>query len=337
MTMALDTGTAATARTGRRARTSLVVVVALIAIAAAAAMPWALPEHILTAAIVILLNAYLAQCWNLAAGYAGQFSLGHPVFFGVGAYASSVLLTRYGISPWLGGLVGAALAALVGALLSALAFRFKVRGVFFAVVTLSAAEVARSLFENWDFVGGTSGVMLTLRQSPADMMFLSRTPYYELILAMVVALALATKALAGSRFGQQLLALREDEPAAEAIGVSTFRCKVAIIAVSAGVTALAGTFYAQLLLFIVPNDVFSFEHMMSMMLGTMVGGAGTVLGPLLGSSLFGVLSEALRNLPFTNSREAASAVKILYAFVLILVVLRLPGGLLSLVARRRSR
>jgi len=179
--------------------------------------------------------------------------------------------------------------------------------------------------------------MLTLRQSPADMMFLSRTPYYELILAMVVALALATKVLAGSRFGQQLLALREDEPAAEAIGVRTFRCKVAIIALSAAFTALAGTFYAQLLLFVVPNDLFSFEHMMSMMLGTMVGGAGTVLGPLLGSSIFGLLSELLRHLPYTNSREAASAVKILYAFVLILVVLRLPGGLLSLVVRRRGR
>jgi branched-chain amino acid transport system permease protein len=333
---ALDVSAAGTARRGRRRAAPLGMLVAILATAAAACLPAVLPEYILTAAIVILLNAYLAQCWNLAAGYAGQFSLGHPVFLGVGAYTSTVLLTRYGVSPWIGCIAGAALAALVGALLSALAFRFKVKGVFFAVVTLSSAEVARSLFENWDFVGGTSGIILTLSQSPANMMFLSRMPYYELVLAMVVALALVTKGLAGSRFGQQLMALREDEPAAEAIGVRTFRSKVMIIAISAAFTALAGTFYAQLLLFIVPNTVFSFEHMMSMMLGTMIGGAGTVLGPLLGTSIFGILSEGLRHLPYTNSREAASAVKILYAFVLIVIVLRLPGGLLSLVKRKRA-
>jgi branched-chain amino acid transport system permease protein len=280
--------------------------------------------------ILILFSCYLAQCWNLAAGYAGQFSLGHTVFLATGAYASTVLFRDYGISPWFGMWVGALIAAALGAALSAVAFWYRVRGVFFAVITLSSVEVFRGLFSGWEFLGGTSGIFLTSANDPANMNFLSRVPYYEIILGMVVLAGLGTLWLERSRFGQYLMALREDEDAAEASGVPTFRCKVLIIAISAAATALAGTFYAQFLLFIVPETLFTFDHVLNMMLGTIVGGSGTVLGPIVGSVLFGLFGDVLRALPFVSSREAASLVRVGYGLVLVILVLRMPRGIAGL-------
>jgi branched-chain amino acid transport system permease protein len=302
----------------------------------AAAFPLIARQQMVVAGTLIFFSCYLSQCWNLAAGYAGQFSLGHAVFLAVGAYTSTVLFRDLGISPWAGMFVGALLAAMVGAALSAIAFRYRVRGVFFAVVTLSSVEVFRGLFAGWEFLGGTSGIFLISSQDPANMIFVSRVPYYEIILAMVVLMAIATYALERSRFGQYLMALREDEETAEASGVPTFRCKVAIIALSAAATALAGTFYAQFLLFIVPETLFTFDHILNMMLGTIVGGSGTVLGPIVGSILFGMLSDFLRTLPLVNSREAASLVKVAYGVVLMIIVLRMPWGIVGLWSRRRA-
>jgi branched-chain amino acid transport system permease protein len=305
-------------------------------IVVAAAFPFFVHQQIVVVGTLILFSCYLAQCWNLAAGYAGQFSLGHTVFLAVGAYTSTVLFRDYAISPWIGMWAGAALAALLGALLSAVAFWYRVRGVFFAVITLGSVEVFRGLFSGFDFLGGTAGIFLISANDPANMNFLSRIPYYEIILTLVVLAAAGTFWLEHSRLGQYAMALREDEEAAEASGVPTFRCKVLIIAISAAATALAGTFYAQFLLFIVPETVFSFDHMLNMMLGAIVGGSGTIIGPIVGSVLFGVFGDVLRSLPMVNSREAASLVRIGYGLVLIVVVLRMPHGIAGL-WRRRSR
>jgi branched-chain amino acid transport system permease protein len=318
------------ARTAWLGKTSLVVVV----IAIAAAFPLFARQQLVVAGILVLFSCYLAQCWNLVAGYAGQFSLGHTVFLATGAYTSTVLFRDYGISPWIGMWAGALLAAVLGAVLSAIAFWYNVRGVFFAVITLSSVEVFRGLFAGWDFLGGTSGIFLPSANDPENMNFLSRAPYYEIILAMVILAALGTLWLERSRFGQYLLALREDEDAAEASGVPTFRCKVIIIAISAAATALAGTFYAQFLLFVVPEALFSFDHVINMMLGTIVGGSGTVIGPIVGSLLFGLLGDVLRTLPLVNSREAASLVRVLYGLVLVVFVLRMPWGIVGLWRRR---
>ena len=180
----------------------------------------------MVAGTLVLFSCYLAQCWNLAAGYAGQFSLGHTVFLAVGAYTSTVLFRDYGVSPWIGMWAGAGLAALLGAGLSAVAFWYRVRGVFFAVITLGSVEVFRGLFSGFDFLGGTAGIFLISANDPANMNFLSRIPYYEIILALVVLARAGTFWLERSRLGQYAMALREDEDAAEASGVPTFRCKV---------------------------------------------------------------------------------------------------------------
>jgi branched-chain amino acid transport system permease protein len=310
------------------------IIAAMVAILSAAAFPLFVNQQLVVAGTLILFSCYLAQCWNLAAGYAGQFSLGHTVFLAVGAYSSTVLYRDYGISPWLGMFVGAIIAAVLGAAMSAVAFWYRVRGVFFAVITLSSVEVFRGLFSGWDFLGGTSGIFLISANDFTNMNFLSRIPYYEVILSMVVIAALGTFWLEHTRFGQYVIALREDEDAAEASGVPTFRCKVIIIAISAAATAVAGTFYAQFLLFIVPETLFTFDHIINMMLGTIVGGSGTVFGPILGSALFGVFGDVLRSLPFVNSREAASLVRMAYGLVLIILVLRMPSGIAGLWRRR---
>ena len=310
--------------------------VAAAAIAVLALLPLAAGEHVLTVAVSTLLLGYMSLSWNLVAGYAGQLSLGHAVYFGVGAYTSTVLLVDYGITPWLGMWVGAALAAAVGAGLAAVAFRYRIGGVFFALVTLASMEVFKAVADNLPFLRGPVGILLPLEDHPAHMLFFDRAPYYHIILAMTVALVGLTAWIERSRLGLSLVAVREDEAAAAASGIDTFRLKVVAMAISAGLTGLAGTFYAQFYLYISPAIVFGFEHQLQMMLGTIVGGAGTVFGPLLGSALFSLLGEALRNLA-ASSREVATISKMVYAVVLAAVVMYRPGGLMSLGLRRRSR
>src|SRR5689334_5585868 len=228
------------------------MVAGAVIIVGALLVPLVVGSHALTVMIVALHMAYLALCWNIAAGYAGQFSLGHSVFFGIGAYASTLLYVKLGLTPWIGMFAGALLAGLAGTALAVIVFRYNVRGIFFALVTLGALEVARGLADNWDFIKGPVGILLTMKDDPANFFFLRRTPYYYVALVMVVVLVLITRGVARSRLGQYFLAVREDEAAAEASGVDTYRVKVLAIALSAALTACAGTFYAQFYLYIAP-------------------------------------------------------------------------------------
>jgi branched-chain amino acid transport system permease protein len=314
----------------RRGRLAL----GLVAVAAAAAMPLVAGQHILTALIVALHASYLALAWNVAAGYAGQFSLGHSLFYGIGAYASTMLYLKLGLTPWAGMFAGAAIAGVVGVLLALGVYRYNVRGIFFALVTLGAAEVAKGLADNWDWIKGPVGILLTMKAAPGEFFFLRREPYYYVALAMVVVMIVISLALERSRLGQHFLAVREDEAAAEASGVDTYRAKTIAIGLSAALTAFAGSFYAQFYLYVSPETVFTFEPQLTMMLGTMVGGAGTALGPVLGSVLFSGLGEALRNLPFENTRQVVIGSKLVYAILLIVILIYLPGGLITLGRRK---
>ena len=301
--------------------------------AALVLLPLAVSEHVLTVAISTLLLAYMSLSWNLVAGYAGQLSLGHAVFFGVGAYTSTVLLVDYQLTPWVGMWVGAALAMAVGALFAAVAFRYRIGGVFFALITLASMEVFKSVADNLAFLRGPVGILLPLENSPARMLFFDRWPYYYIILTMTLGLMVLTAWLERTRLGLSMVAVREDEAAAAASGIDTYRVKVLVMAISAGLTALGGTFYAQFYLYIAPPIAFGFEHQLNMMLGTFVGGAGTVIGPALGSALFSLLGEALRSV--AASREVATITKMVYAVVLAAIVIYRPGGLMSLWGRRR--
>jgi branched-chain amino acid transport system permease protein len=311
------------------------IAVAVAVLVAAAALPLVAGQHLLTAMIVALHAAFMALAWNVAAGYAGQFSLGHSLFYGIGAYASTVLYLRLGLTPWAGMFAGAALAGVVGILLALGVYRYNVYGIFFALVTLGAAEVAKGLADNWDFIKGPVGILLTMQHAPGDFFFLRREPYYFVALAMLVAMILISLLLERSPLGQYFLAVREDEQAAEASGVNTYRYKTIAIGLSAALTAFAGSFYAQFYLYISPETVFTFEPQLTMMLGTMVGGAGTAFGPVIGAMLFSGLGEALRNLPFFEStRRVVIGSKMVYAVLLIVVLIYLPGGLITLGRKR---
>lgn len=307
-----------------------------VAAAIAATFPLYLPEHLLTAAIIALHMCYLAQCWNLSAGYAGQFSLGHALFFGIGAYTAAVLLNKAAVTPWIGLLAGAVLAGLAGALVALVVLRYRIKGVYFALVTLGVAEVAKGLADNWDFIGGPVGLLYDMRQSPANFLFLGRVPFFYIIFVMVLGMVWVTWRIQNSKLGQRMLAVREDEDAAEASGVDTFRTKLFAITISAALTAIGGTFYAQFYLYITPETVFNFEHQINMMLGTMIGGAGTILGPVLGSLVLSVVAEVLRYLPFEEGRQLATASKMLYAVLMMGLVIYMPGGVISLLSRRRA-
>jgi branched-chain amino acid transport system permease protein len=309
----------------------------LLALALAAALPLVAGQHVLTVMIVGYHMAYMALAWNIAAGYAGQFSLGHSLFYAIGAYTSTMLYLKLGLTPWAGMFAGALLAGLAGAVLALVVFRLNVRGIFFALVTLGAMEVAKGLADNWDYIKGPVGILLTMQDAPGDFFFLRRAPYYHVALAMLVVMIVVSRLVARGRLGQYFLAVREDEAAAEASGVDTYRVKTVAIALSAALTAFAGTFYAQFYLYISPETVLIFEPQLNMMLGTMVGGAGTTLGPVLGSLLFTGIGEGLRNLPLENTRQVVTASKMVYAILLMVIIMYLPGGLVSLRLRRGAR
>jgi branched-chain amino acid transport system permease protein len=313
------------------------MVIAAVVLAALAALPLGADDQLTTAAIVGLQMIYVAQCWNICAGYAGLFSLGHSVFVGIGAYTSTLLMMKAGISPWFGALAGATLAAGFGALVAFVAFFYRVRGIAFAVLTLGSMQVAKGLASNWDWVGGAVGINLTMADDPANMLFMSRVPNYYIILALVVGVTLLIWRLGYTRLGQYMVAIREDEDAAEASGIDARRVKMQAMALSGGLTALAGTFYAQFYLFVTPDTMFVFDHQLNMLLGVMVGGPGTVLGPVFGSAFFSFCAEMLRHLPFDEGREVNTAAQMFYAVLLISVMIRLPGGLVSLLTRRRRR
>lgn len=288
------------------------------------ALPAVLTSYAVTVFIFIFLYGYLGQAWNLLGGYAGQLSAGHAAFVGVGAYATTLLSMHWGVSPWLGMLVGGTLAALLGAVIGGLGFRSGLRGFYFVLLTVAFAEVCRIVTLNTDVMGGALGLYITFTGDPWQLQFQDNRAYYYLALALML---LATGIVAGverSRLGAYLLAIREDEDAAEALGVDTFRYKLAAIVLSAFLTGLGGAFYANYLFSLQPNAVFGIPLSVDIIIRPVVGGAGTVLGPLLGSLILSPLAEVSR-IYFARPGWAGLHL-VVYGVLLIGVVLFLPQG-----------
>jgi len=301
---------------------------ALGALAAAAlvAAPPLLPKYSLEILISILFFAYLGLAWNILGGYAGQFSFGHAAFFGIGAYPSTLLLLRAGVSPWLGMLAGGALAAAFGLFEGYLSFRYGLRGPYFSLVTLAFAEMLRVVSVNAKAVGASLGLVVPTG-TPAPLLFVfgGKLPYYYVILAMTGLALLITGAVARGRLGYALIAVRENEDAAEAAGVNALGSKLAAMALSSFLTALGGTFYAQYFAYIDPTITFGPAISIQGLLPAIVGGAGTVLGPLLGSFVLTPISELTRAM----LRGRAGADIMLYGLILVLVISFLPQGLMG--------
>ena len=284
----------------------------------------------LHAVILTLLATVLGQGWNILGGFGGQFSFGNALFFGVGAYAAAVLQMRLGINAWIALPLAAAAGAAVGALVGALAFRYGLKGSYFALVTLAFAEVFRILANMLPFTGGGVGLMLPLDTRAAAMQFASRVGYLYLIGAFAVAGFLLHVWLRHSRFGAWLVAIRDNEAAAAALGVDAFRVKLAAIVLCGALTATSGLFYVQYLHYIDPNIAFGPAFSVEALLGPIVGGMGTVFGPLVGAIVLHALSESTRNLV----ADVPGVSLALYGAVLIVMVRYMPGGIMGLLRRR---
>jgi branched-chain amino acid transport system permease protein len=267
--------------------------------------------------------AYLGQAWNILGGYAGQLSLGHAAFFAVGAYTSVVLQTHLGISPWIGMCVGALLAALLSQGIGFLGFRFGLRGFYFVLLTLAVAEILRLIALHLPILGGYTGLFINFTPNPWQFQFKGKTWYYFIALGFLALASGVVWLIERSKFGAYLVAIREDEDAAEALGVDTFRYKMRAYAVSAALTALGGTFYAYYQFYLQPNTVLSMHHSVDIMIRPIVGGSGTILGPILGSVLLELLGEFSRSY---FAEGAAGLYVVIYGLLLIAVVLFLPRG-----------
>lgn len=277
----------------------------------------------LNALMMTLYAALLALAWNLLGGFGGQFSFGHALFFGTGAYASAVAQVTHGVNAWAALALAVGAAAAVGAFVGALAFRYGLKGSYFALVTLAFAEVFRILAVSAGFTGGGVGMMLPLKESFANLQFGSRKGYVGLVLGFVVAALLVTAWLRHSRFGARLQAVRDNEDAARAVGVDPYRTKLAATVLSAAFMGAAGAFYLQVFQYIDPGIGFGPHVSVEALVGAIVGGMGTLWGPVLGAAVLHALAEGTRNLfgalPGLNM--------VIYGMVLVVIVMFLPRGL----------
>jgi len=297
-------------------------------------LPFWIPSNWQNLLISTFYYAYLGQAWNILGGYTGQLSLGHAAFFGIGAYTSAVLAINLGISPWLGMLAGAALAAILSLGIGYLGFRFGLRGFYFILLTLAVAEICRLVALHLPILGGYSGLFINFTPNPWQFQFRGKIPYYFIALGFLSAACGIVWLIQWSKLGIYLVAIREDEDASEALGVDTFRYKMIAYAVSAALTALGGTFYAYFQFYLQPNTVLQINHSVDIMIRPIVGGSGTILGPVLGSFLLELLGEFSRTY-FAGGIAGLNVV--IYGLLLIVVVLFLPRGVYPTLAHLMRR
>ena len=297
---------------------------AVIAIAVLLALPAVLGSYAITVFIFVFFYAFLGQAWNIIGGYAGQLSVGHAAFVGLGAYTSAMLSIHAGLTPWIGMLVGGVLSAALGAVIGYLGFRFGLRGFYFVLLTVAFAEIFRIIALNTDWVGGAQGLYITFTGDPRQFQFQDNRVYYYVSLGLMLLATGVVAWIERHRFGAYLVAIREDENACEALGVDTFRYKMLAIVVSAFLTGIGGTFYAFYLFSLQPNSVFGIPLSVEIVIRPIVGGSGTILGPILGSFILSPLAELSRT--YFSQGGWTGTHLIVYGALLIGVVLFLPQG-----------
>ncbi|WP_293868346.1 branched-chain amino acid ABC transporter permease [uncultured Alsobacter sp.] len=284
---------------------------------------------ILNSMVMALLIALAGQGWNILGGYGGQFSFGHAVFFGTGAYVTALLQARFGVNAYVAFAAGIAAGAMVGTILGYLSFRSGLRGSYFALVTLAFAEVFRILANATAFTGGAAGTLVKLDVRPENFQFSSRAVFFWIALGLVTAVMLGVRFMERSRFGAWLVAVRENEDAARALGVDTLKVKIQAITLSAGVTAAAGGFYVQYFLFIDANLAYGTWISIEALLVPIVGGLGTVFGPLIGAVALHGLAEATKAI----AGRIPGIDLALYGSLLVLAIAFAPNGLQGLMAK----
>ena len=282
--------------------------------------------------VVALMIALAGQGWNILGGYGGQYSFGHAAFFGTGAYVTAILQVRYGVNAWFGFAAGIAAAAALGGVLGALVFRSGLRGSYFALVTLAFAEVLRIIASVTPVTGAGVGILIQLDLGIRTLQFQSRAAFYWIILTLDGVSLVIARLIERSRFGAWLMAVRENEDAARALGVDASTVKTVAMTISAAITAAAGCFYAQYFLFVDSGIAYGTWISVEALLTPIIGGVGTVFGPLLGALVVKTLGEGAKLL----AGDAPGLDLIIYGAVLVLIIWIIPRGLIGGLASARK-
>jgi len=297
-------------------------------------LPFVLPPYFVHVLIMILFYGYLGTSWNILGGYAGQFSFGHAAFFGIGAYTSALAFVNWQISPWIGMVFGGLLGMLLGLFIGSLCFHYGLRGPYFALATLAFSELLRLISLNLELTGKAIGILIPLKgNDPLSFQHESKIFYYFVILLMLIGALWVTRRIDGGKIGDYLSALREDEDSAEAIGVNTFAYKLLAILISGFLTALGGTFYAQYFLYIDPAVTFGVGNSIEIFLRPIVGGMGTVYGPIIGAFVLGPLGEVTRGM--LGGYQGVHLM--IYGAILVGVIIFLPKGIYGYFISLRKR
>jgi branched-chain amino acid transport system permease protein len=301
------------------------------------ALPAFAGAYALSVATLILYFAYTGQAWNVMMGFAGQLSLGHSLYVGVGAYAAGALFFHYGIGPWAGLWMAMLLCVALGLVIGFLAFRFGISGVYFALLTIAFAEFTRIGFDHLDWLGGPGGMFLRVAQRDVWDLANFRGPplmyYYAMLFLTAGAFALCAYLLR-SRAGYYWQAIRENEEAAQALGINTFRWKMAAVGLSAAMTSVSGVFFAFYYNNLFPEQIFHISRSIEIILGPVIGGIGTLFGPILGAVVLTLLSDGITEALAALGWEIPGIKQVFYGIVLLAVVMFLPHGIWPAVYRR---
>jgi len=307
-----------------RFHSSFSKILILAALLVLLSLPFYTGSYILHVVILILFFGYLGACWNIVAGYAGQISLGHAIFLGAGAYTSTVLFLNGGVSPWIGMWVGGVSGMLLGLFVGYLTFRYGLKGHYFILATMAFGALTKVIALNIDQIGGAQGLIIPFKASFVNFQFVGKTYYYYFILFMVIGIVLICTAIERSRFGQILMAIREDEDAAESLGVNTFRYKLMAMVISSFLTSLVGPFYAFYIGYIHPDSLFTPFLSIQITLIPITGGMGSVFGPIVGSFILSPVSEITRGFLGKFSGLHLMVWGVIIMFIMILI----PRGII---------
>ncbi len=312
------------------------LLIAVCVAAAVACLPLVVKDVYLQNVLVLtLMYAALSQSWNILSGYCGQISLGHALYFGIGAYATMLLFSKFGVLPWFGMAAGGLIAALVAAAVGYPCFRLK--GHYFVIATIVIAEAGYLLMLNWDWAGAAMGIEVPVRgDSWAKFQFArSKLPYFYFALGLAFVAWLVTWMIEDSRWGFWWRAVKDNAEAAESLGVVVFRSKMAAAAVSAFLTAIGGGFYAQFVSYIDPESVMSFQFSLLMALPAVLGGIGTLWGPAVGAAILIPITEVTRSYAGGTGKGFDL---IVYGLLVMGIALGRPEGIVgAFTARKRAR
>lgn len=292
--------------------------------------PVILPFFLIPVVITVFIYAMFALGWNVIMGYAGQLSLAQTLFIGAGVYTPVLLFINFRISPWLGLLAGAILSTALGVFIGYICFRYKVKGVYFALVSIALSQIGMAFVTSFKVLGGAHELSWPITRSVMDFQFKSIYAFYYIGLVMLGGMILLTIFLRRTKTGYYFFAIRENEDAAQAIGIASMRYKIIALAISAFVTAVAGTFWVQYLGMAIARDQMGLGILIVLILCALIGGLGTVFGPLLGALFVVILSTLLRwYIPLIPGLNV-----VIYALLLILVILYMPEGIAVVIGRR---